>query len=164
MTLKLDAREGIRVRGARPVGPVPLQVCLLGTYDPDDREANLDLLTARLLYGANVASGCGNALDYENNSIFENNASGNQSDVPVRAPETAARSGEKNRRTASIPLDRCKVIEVGSEATIYATLTNYAKRDTFYGQILRISEDSNDPEAEKPTFDVYSPGSTDAEA
>src|SRR5215218_7479598 len=95
-----------RVRGARPVGPVCLKVRLLGTYDPDDREANLDLLTARLLYGANVASGCGNALDYENNSIFENNASGNQSDVPVRAPETAARSGEKNGRTASIPLDR----------------------------------------------------------
>ena len=142
-----------------------LKVRLLGTYDPDDREANLDLLTARILYGANVASGRGNALDYENNSIFENNASGNQSDVPVLAPETAARSGgEKPEDCIDTPLDRCKDIEVGSEATVYATLTNYAKHDTFYGQILRISEDSNDPEAEKPTFDVYSPGSTDAEA
>jgi secreted PhoX family phosphatase len=79
-------------------------------------------------------------------------------------PRRRLAPGEKNRRTASIPLDRCKDIEVGSEATVYATLTNYAKHDTFYGQILRISEDSNDPEAEKPTVDVYSPGSTDAEA
>jgi uncharacterized protein len=144
---------------------VPLQVCLLSTYDPDDHEANLDLLTARILYGANVASGRGNALDYENNSIFENNASGNQSDVPVCAPEAAARSrGEKREVRIDTPLDRCKDIEVGSEATVYATLTSHAKHDNFYGQILRISEDSNDPEAEKPTFDVYSPGSTDAEA
>ena len=141
-----------------------LKVRLLGTYDTDDREANLDLLTARILYGANVASGRGNALDYENNSIL-NNASGNQSDVPVRAPETAARSGgEKSEDRIDAPLDRCKDIEVGSEATVYATLTIYAKHNNFYEQILRISEDSNDPEAEKPTFDVYSPGSTDAEA
>jgi hypothetical protein len=80
---------------------VRLKVRLLGTYDPDDREANLDLLTARILYGANVASGRGNALDYENNSIFENNASGNQSDVPVRLPRRPLAPGEKNRRTAS---------------------------------------------------------------
>ena len=112
-----------------------LKVRLLGTYDPDDREANLDLLTARILYGANVASGRGNALDYENNSIFENNASGNQSDVPVRAPETAARSGgEKPEDRIDTPLGRCKDIEVGSEATVYATLTNYAKHDTFTGR------------------------------
>ena len=142
-----------------------LKVRLLGTYDPDDREANLDLLTARILYGANVASGRGNALDYENNSIFENNASGNQSDVPVRAPETAARSGgEKPEDTVDTPLDRCKDIEVGTEGTVYATPTNHEKYSNLYGQILRIREDSNDPEAEKPTFDVYSPGSTDAEA
>ena len=78
-----------------------LKVRLLGTYDPDDREANLDLLTARILYGVNVASGRGNALDYENNSIFENNASGNQSDVPVRPPRRPLAPWEKNRRTAS---------------------------------------------------------------
>jgi hypothetical protein len=50
---------------------VRLKVRLLGTYDPDDREANLDLLTARILYGVYVASGRGNALDYENNSILK---------------------------------------------------------------------------------------------
>lgn len=144
---------------------MPLQVCLLSTYDPDDREANLDLLTARILYGANVASGRGNALDYENNSIFENNASGNQSDVPVCAPEAAARSrGEKREVRIDTPLDRCKDIEVGTQATVYATLTSHAKHGNFYGQILRISEDSNDPEAEKLTFDVYHSGPTDAEA
>ena len=80
-------------------------------------------------------------------------------------PETAARSGgEKPEDRIDAPLDRCKDIEVGSEASVYVTLTNHEKHGNFYGQILRISEDSNDPEAEKPTFDVYSPGSTNAEA
>ena len=79
-------------------------------------------------------------------------------------PRRPLAPGEKNRRTASIPLDRCKDIEVGTQATVYATLTSHAKHGNFYGQILRISEDSNDPEAEKFTFDVYHSGSTDAEA
>ena len=72
--------------------------------------------------------------------------------------------GEKREVRINTPLDRCKDIEVGSEVTVYATLTNHAKHGNFYGQILRISEDSNDAESEKFTFDVYHSGSTDAEA
>src|SRR5215211_8240283 len=57
-------------------------------------------------------------------------------------PETTARSGgEKPEDCIDTPLDRCKDIEVGSEATVYATLTNYAKHDTFYGQLLGVASD-----------------------
>ena len=66
----------------------------------------------------------------------------------VRAPEAAARSGgEKPEDTIDTPLDRCKDIEVGSEGTVYATPTKYEKHGNLYGQILRISDGSNDPEA-----------------
>ncbi len=130
-----------------------------GTFDPNDREANSDLLTDGMLYVANFASGRWNALDYENNSIFSDNGFASQADVLVRAFEAAALTeGEEPENRVGTPLDRCEDIEVASDGTVYAALTNNEKHGNFYGQILRISESGNDPEAEEFTFEVFAAG------
>ena len=52
----------------------------------------------------NFVSGRWNVLDYENNSIFENNDFGYRTDILVHAPEAAAlsgREGGETRKTAS---------------------------------------------------------------
>ena len=127
-----------------------------GTFDPDDREANFDLLTDGMLYVANFANGCWIPLDYENNSVFSDNDFASQADVLVRAPEAAALP-EKEGSEDSIgpPLDRCEDIEVASDGTVYAALTNNTKHGNFYGQILKITEDGGDAEAEEFSFEVF---------
>src|SRR3712207_7988941 len=44
-----------------------------GAYDPDNREANFDLLSDGMLYVADFSQGKWTALDYENNPIFKDN-------------------------------------------------------------------------------------------
>ncbi len=130
-----------------------------GTYDPGNREANLDLLTDGMLYVANFSNGRWVALDYENNPIFSDNGFTSQADVLVRAPEAVAiQEGEDEEDVIGTPLDRCEDIEVASDGTVYAALTNNAKHGNFYGQILRITEAGNDPTAEEFAFEVFAAG------
>src|SRR3712207_1851739 len=78
-----------------------------GTFDPDDREANFELLTDGMLYVANFANGRWIPLDYENNSVFSDNDFASQADVLVRAPEAAALpEKEGSEGPIGTPLDR----------------------------------------------------------
>jgi Bacterial protein of unknown function (DUF839) len=61
-----------------------------GTFDPDDREANFDLLTDGMLYVTNFSQGRWIPLDYDNNPVFGDNGFASQADVLVRAPEASA--------------------------------------------------------------------------
>ena len=129
-----------------------------GTFDPNNREANLDLLTNGMLYVANFSNGRWVPLDYENNPIFSDNDFASQADVLVRAPEAAALAEEGSEDPIGTPLDRCEDIEVASDGTVYAALTNNTKHGNFYGQILRITEAGNDPTAEEFAFEVFAAG------
>jgi secreted PhoX family phosphatase len=130
-----------------------------GDFDSGDRETNFDLLTDGMLYVANFANGRWVPLDYENNSVFGDNGFASQADVLVRAPEAAALPLEAGSEDAiGTPLDRCEDIEVAPDGTVYAALTNNTKHGNFYGQVLRITEDGGDAEAEEFAFEVFATG------
>ncbi len=128
-----------------------------GTLSPDDREANMDLLSDGMLYVADFANGRWVPLDFENNPIFRDNDFASQADVLVRAPEAAALA-EEDGDPIGTPMDRCEDIEVARDGTVYASLTNNTDHGNFYGHILRLTEAGGDAEAEEFAFEVFATG------
>jgi secreted PhoX family phosphatase len=130
-----------------------------GTYDDSNREANFDLLSDGMLYVADFANGRWVAMDYENNPIFRDNGFTSQADVLVRTAEAAQLAEEEDGDPIGTPLDRCEDIEVDPETgEVYAALTNNTDHGNFYGQILKVIEAENNPEAMEFLFEVYSAG------
>jgi hypothetical protein len=132
-----------------------------GTYDPDsrNREASSRLLTDGMLYVADFANGRWVALDYENNPIFKDNGFKGQADVLVRAPEAAKLEDPETETPLGTPMDRCEDIEVHPETgTVYAALTNNELHGNFHGQIIRIYEKDNKPEATEFNFEIFAAG------
>jgi secreted PhoX family phosphatase len=129
-----------------------------GTFNPDDREANLDLFADGMLYVADFANGAWNALDFEGNPIFRDNGFASQADVLVRAPEAAALAEEEDGDPIGTPMDRCEDIEVAEDGTVYCALTNNTDHGNFYGQIVKITEVGQNPESEEFAFEVFAAG------
>ncbi len=130
-----------------------------GTYEEGDREANLDLLTDGMLYVADFSQGVWNAMDFENNPLFGENGFQNQGDVLTRAYEAAALPQEEDGPPLGTPMDRCEDIEVHPETgQVYCALTNNEDHGNFYGQIIRMTEEGDDPTAESFTYEVFAAG------
>src|SRR5918997_2646058 len=130
-----------------------------GTYDADDREANFELLSDGMLYVADFATGRWVALDYENNPIFKDNGYKSQAEVLVRTIDASALVDPETELPIGTPLDRCEDIEVHPETgQVYAALTNNELHGNFYGQIIRLTEKDDDPEATEFTYEVFAAG------
>jgi secreted PhoX family phosphatase len=132
-----------------------------GTFDPvsRNREASSRLLTDGMLYVADFANGRWVALDYENNPIFKDNGFKDQADVLVRAVEAVKLEDPETGTPLGTPMDRCEDIEVHPETgTVYAALTNNALHGNFHGQIIRIHEKDNKPEATEFNFEIFAAG------
>jgi secreted PhoX family phosphatase len=130
-----------------------------GTYNPNDREANFDLLSDGMLYVADFASGRWVPLDYENNPIFKDNGYKSQAEVLVRSIDAAALVDPETELPIGTPMDRCEDIEVHPQTgQVYAALTNNELHGNFYGQIVRITENDDDPAAEEFTYEVFATG------
>src|SRR3712207_3005278 len=67
-------------------------------------------------------------------------------------------SSDLGKPPIGTPMDRCEDIEVAGDGTVYVALTNNFLHGNFYGQVLRITESNNDPEAEEFTFEVFAAG------
>jgi uncharacterized protein len=130
-----------------------------GAYDPDNREANFDLLSDGMLYVADFANGRWVALDYENNPIFKDNGYKTQAEVLVRTIDAATLVDPETKAPIGTPLDRCEDVEVHPETgQVYAALTNSELHGNFYGQIIRLTEKDDDPEATEFAFEVFAAG------
>ena len=130
-----------------------------GTYNPDDREANLELLSDGMLYAADFANGRWVALDYENNPLFKDNGYKSQAEVLVRTIDASTLEDPETETPIGTPLDRCEDLEVHPETgQVYAALTNNENHGNFYGQIIRITEKDDDPEATEFTYEVFAAG------
>ena len=130
-----------------------------GTYNPDDREANLDLLSDGTLYVADFANGRWVALDFENNPIFRDNGYKSQAEVLVRTIDASTLEDPETETPIGTPMDRCEDIEVHPETgQVYAALTNNELHGNFYGQIIRLTEKDGDPEATEFTYEVFATG------
>ncbi len=130
-----------------------------GTYDPDDREANFDLLSDGMLYVADLANGRWVAMDYENNPIFKDNGYKSQAEVLVRTIDASTLEDPETKAPIGTPLDRCEDIEVHPQTgQVYAALTNNENHGNFFGQIIRLTEKDGDPEATEFTYEVFATG------
>jgi secreted PhoX family phosphatase len=130
-----------------------------GSYGPDDREANFELLSDGMLYVADFANGRWVALDFENNPIFRDNGYKSQAEVLVRTVDASAIEDPKTEAPIGTPMDRCEDLEVHPETgQVYAALTNNENHGNFYGQIIRITEKDGDPEATEFTYEVFATG------
>jgi secreted PhoX family phosphatase len=132
-----------------------------GSFDPQstNRDAASRLLSDGMLYVADFANGRWTALDYENNQLFKENGFKGQADVLVRAPEAAKIEDPETEMPLGTPMDRCEDIEVHPETgTVYAALTNNALHGNFHGQIIRLYEKDNDPEATEFNFEIFAAG------
>lgn len=130
-----------------------------GKYDPNDRQANMDLLSSGMLYVADFANGKWVALDYENNPVFRDNGFASQADVLVRTAEAAKLEDPELEAPIGTPMDRCEDIEVHPETgQVYAALTNNEDHGNFYGQIIRMTELNDDPTAQEFAFEVFAAG------
>jgi secreted PhoX family phosphatase len=134
-----------------------------GTHNPDDREANFDLLSDGMLYVADFANGRWVALDFENNPIFRDNGYRSQAEVLVRTIDASTLEDPETEAPIGTPMDRCEDIEVHPETgQVYAALTNNENHGNFYGQIVRLTEKDNDPEAKEFAYEVFAAGGPQA--
>jgi secreted PhoX family phosphatase len=134
-----------------------------GTHNPDDREANFDLLSNGMLYVADFANGRWVALDFQNNPIFRHNGYKSQAEVLVRTIDASTLEDPETEAPIGTPMDRCEDIEVHPETgQLYAALTNNENHGNFYGQIVRLAEKDNDPEAKEFAYEVFAAGGPQA--
>ena len=130
-----------------------------GTYKEGDRKANMELLSDGMLYVADFANGKWIALDFKNNDLFKKNNFKDQADVLTRAPEAAKLAEEKDGPPIGTPMDRCEDIEIDPKnKQVYCSLTNNENHGNFYGQIIRITEDGEDPASKGFSFEVFAAG------
>lgn len=130
-----------------------------GTYKEGDREANMELFSDGMLYVADFANGRWVALDFENNDLFKKNDFRDQANVLTRAPDAAKLTEEEDGPPIGTPMDRCEDIEIDPEnKQVYCALTNNENHGNFYGQIIRITENGDDPAAEEFSFEVFAAG------
>lgn len=130
-----------------------------GRYVPGDREANLRLLDSGTLYAADFGEGRWVALDYasqprlrsarrpDGSFLFRN-----QADVLVEAREAALTLG-------ATPVDRPEDIEIHPRTgDVYIALTNNTDHGNFHGQIIRLRERDNVPDAATFDWDIFAVG------
>ena len=130
-----------------------------GTYNPANREANLRLLESGKLYAADFQNGRWLLLDYASQQRLRDakKADGsaqfrNQADVLFDA-KTAALAMQ------ATPTDRPEDIEVHpSTGHVYVALTNNTRHGNFHGQIIRMIEADNNPEATAFDWDFLAVG------
>lgn len=130
-----------------------------GTYDPKNREANLRLLESGKLYAADFQSGKWVLVDYDSQAKLKDakKADGTaqfagQADVLFDAKASAILIG-------GTPVDRPEDIEIHPiTGHVYVALTNNTRHGNFHGQIIRMVEAGNDPEAMAFDWDFLAVG------
>jgi uncharacterized protein len=128
-----------------------------GVYDPNNREANLDILETGTLYAANFGSGKWIPLVFEGNEdTFAEPVGGYTIDSQAALltyTNVAARALGATRT------DRPEDIEIHPlTGDVYIAFTNNSNHGNFHGQITRIMETDGDHESLTFGWDIFSVG------
>jgi uncharacterized protein len=98
-------------------------------------------------------------MDFENNPIFRENGYRGQADVLVRTVDAARLEDPETELPVGTPMDRCEDIEVHpGTGQVYCAPTNNANHGNFYGQVIRMTEKDDDPEAGGFSYEVFAAG------
>lgn len=130
-----------------------------GKYNPQDRKANLNLLSEGDLYVADFSSGKWLLLDYDRNKGLKDakKADGkpmftSQADILVDARAAAL-------AIKATPTDRPEDIEIHPlTGEVYIALTNNSAHGNYFGQIVKLSEQNDDWTSEKFKWEVFAVG------
>lgn len=131
-----------------------------GTYTPDDRAANMELLETGDLYVADFGNGEWLLLDYARNEDLK-------AVVDEETGEPVVRSQAQvlaDARTAALalgatPVDRPEDIEIHPKTgEVYIALTNNSNHGNYFGQIVKLREADDDWAAESFRWEVFATG------
>jgi secreted PhoX family phosphatase len=122
-------------------------------YRPNASRAERSrLLTHGTLYAAEFARGEWLPLDLQRSKVLQDAGFKNQGEVLLRTREAAA-------ALKATPMDRPEDCEVHPlDGTLYVALTNNTRHGNLFGQIVRLLEDGDNPEAETFRFEIFLTG------
>lgn len=128
-------------------------------YDPNNREANLDILESGTLYAADFGSGSWIPVVWEGNEdvlgdpdSVEGYPISSQADVLTYANVAA-------RALGATKTDRPEDIEIHPETgDVYIAFTNNSRHGNYHGQIVRIMEEGGNPESLSFMWDIFAVG------
>jgi uncharacterized protein len=122
---------------------------------PLDRQASRadqrKVLTEGTLYAADFLNGKWLPLDLKRSPALRDAEFLTQAEVMVRTRAAAA-------ALKATPLDRCEDCEVHPDGSLYVALTNNEKHGNFFGQIVRLIEEKDDPEGEAFQYEIFLAG------
>ncbi len=123
-----------------------------GTYKASDSRADKrKLLSEGTLYAADFRRGTWKAVDIRQPELRAGKFR-DQGDVLLRTREAASLLG-------ATPLDRPEDCEVHpKDGSLYVALTNNYLHGNFYGQIVRLVEEKDNPEGDKFRFEIFLAG------
>ncbi len=122
-------------------------------FNPQNRQANFDILEEGTLYVADLNNQKWIALDYATNSKLQNHEKfSSQADVLTHTREAAATVG-------ATKLDRPEDVEIHPiDGSVFLSLTNNSNHGNFHGQIYRFVPANRDHGSDTFTFEVFVAG------
>ena len=130
-----------------------------GTYVPGDRDRNLRILESGRLYAADFGNGRWLLLDYEAEPRLR--AAKAPDGAPLFTSQAAVLLDARAAALAmgATPVDRPEDIEIHPHTGhAYVALTNNYLHGNFHGQIVRIKEANDAPEATSFEWDFFAVG------
>lgn len=124
-----------------------------GVYrESASRADKRQLLGEGTLYAADFGAGKWLPLDLARSPALREAGFMDQGDVLLRTREAA-------KVLKATPIDRAEDCEVHPlDGTLYVALTNNTAHGNYYGQIVRLLEDGDNPEGEKFRFEIFLTG------
>jgi len=130
-----------------------------GTIDPNNRDANLRLLESGKLYAADFQNGKWLLLDYNTQQRLKDAKKADGSARFASQADVLADATGAALALRATPTDRPEDIEVHPRTGhVYIALTNNANHGNFHGQIVRLMESENNPEAEAFEWEFFAVG------
>ncbi len=150
------------------IGPTGKMVCYMGDDSTDQflykfvsdasynarlsRAEARQLLHSGTLYAASFGDGKWLPIDLKRSPKLRDAGFKSQAEVLVRTREAATVLG-------ATPLDRPEDCEVHPlDGTLYVALTNNTKHGNYYGQIVRLLENGDNPEGEGFRYEIFMAG------
>lgn len=129
------------------------------TYDPANREANMDILDTGTLYVANFSRGTWVPIVWDGNEKLLGDPEKVGGYTLTSQADVLTYCAQAARALGGTRVDRPEDIEVHPETgDVYVALTNNSNHGNFHGQIVRIVEADGDHEATSFFWDVFAVG------
>lgn len=127
--------------------------------DPADRDANLRLLESGHLYAADFGSGRWLRLDYDTQPALREACTSEGTPLFTRQADVLLDARTAALALGATPTDRPEDTEIHPRTGhVYVSLTNNVRHGNFHGQIVRLAEEADHPEALEFQWEFFAIG------